>query len=356
MTANVFLKSIAKFSVSSWANFIISLLTVIITTRVFLPETYGMINLFNTASAVLVSISCLGFDSAFIRFYHEPPNGFCKESLMVQCMFIAFISLLIISAISLMFFNDNLAIAIFGINNDYIIMLLCVNTLSLVVLNRFLAQYYRLGNDPFNFTIQQITVQIFSKLFVVMSIYISDDITTVLFVNTVGILMIMIIYVYLRRNLIVNHINLKLKGFFEVSKLAIFFWPQTLLTSLSLFIIPWIISIRLNSYSVGVYASANFFVGAFSVLQSGFGNYWSAFMYAHYKDEKMTIRKVHEFVSLFIIVVFLIFVLAQNVVYILIGESFQSSREFFSVVLVDPLLLMLGETTSYGIMLAKKKL
>ena len=74
-----------------------------------------------------------------------------------------------------------------------------------------------------------------------------------------------------------------------------------------MFIIPFIITMQLDSYSLGIYASAGFFVAAFGVIQGGFRTYWSAFMYEHYKDEQKKIRKIHSYVIVFIIVIFSIF-------------------------------------------------
>lgn len=354
MTVKVILQSIAKFSISSWINFVTGIVTVMVTTRLFNPDIYGLINIYNTASAVLVSIACLGFDSAFIRFYNEPPIGFTKESLMVQCLFISVISLFSITIIANVFFSSTISQGLFGENDTRLLMLLCINSLSLMILNRFFSQYYRLGNDAYNYTVQQILTQLTSKVFVILAAFISVDIFTVFFINTLGPFILMTIYSFKRRDVIFKNIILRLKGFKEVAIFAVYFCPQTVMITLNTFLIPWIISNRLDSYSVGIYASANFFVGAFSVLQSGFGNYWSAFMYAHYKDEQNIIIRAHDYVLIGIIVIFSVFILSQNVIYLLIGASYQASRSFFSLVLVDPLLLLLAETTYYGIMISKK--
>ena len=77
VTVATFLKSVAKFSVPSWINFFIGLITVFIGTRIFTPDVYGVLNIFNTSSIAFVGFVCLGMDNAFIRFYHEPPEGIC---------------------------------------------------------------------------------------------------------------------------------------------------------------------------------------------------------------------------------------------------------------------------------------
>ena len=121
-----------------------------------------------------------------------------------------------------------------------------------------------------------------------------------------------------------------------------------------MFIIPFIITTQLNSYSLGIYASAGFFIAAFGVIQGGFRTYWSAFMYEHYKDEQNKIIKIHSYVAVFIIVIFSMFILLQHVVYLMIGEEFHASRLFFSLVLIDPLFSLLSQTTEYGTNIVRK--
>lgn len=352
---NSFVKSVAKFSISSWVNFFIGFFSVFITTRIFSPDVYGVLNLFNTASGVLVGFSCLGFDGAFIRFYYEPPNGWTGKELFFRCLLISCAAFGLITLVSLIFFYQDITSYLFNKISFYFAVLLFVNTLSLLILNGYFAQYYRISNDSFHFTVQQILVQFFSKMFVISAAFINPTIEVVLTMNTLGLFFLMVVYFYIQcKRMLPKDLTLSFSGFKPVFKFAVFCWPQTTALTLNIFIIPFIISTQLGAYSLGIYASAGFFVTAFGVIQSGFRTYWSAYMYANYKNKQREIVEIHTCVLVFVIVIFSIFLLLQHVAYLMIGEDFQASRLFFSFVLLEPLFSLLSQTTEYGMSIACK--
>ncbi len=352
---NSFVKNVTKFSISSWVNFFIGILTVVITTRIFSPDVYGMLNMFNTTTGVLISLSCLGLDGAFIRFYYEPPSGWSAKDLFFKCILLACLMLIVISAIVLVFFYSDITSYLFHEVCFYFAVLLFVNALSLLVLNSFFSQYYRISNDPYHYTVQQILVQFFSKLFVISAAFINPTIDVVLTMNTIGVFALMLVYFYIQhRQVFPDKLTLSFSGFKPVLKFAVFYWPQSTILTLNMFIIPFIITTQLDSYSLGIYASAGFFIAAFGVIQGGFRTYWSAFMYEHYKDEQNKIVKIHSYVTVFIISIFSMFILSQHVIYLMIGEEFHASRLFFSLVLIDPLFSLLSQTTEYGTNIVRK--
>lgn len=355
ITAKSFLTAIAKFSISSWANFFIGLLSVFITTRIFSPEIYGMLNLFNTTTGLLVGFSCLGLDSAFIRYYNEPPKGWDKKQLFVRCLLISILFLSLISAISLVFFYKDISLMMFNKVNLYLVVLICINALSIMIINNYLSQYYRIGNMPTKFTIQQILFQFFTKIFVISSALINPSIEVVLTMNTLGVFFLTIVYFFIqRKEVIPDKICWRWDNYGEVIRFGFFNIPSSIILAINSFMIPFLITTYLGSYQLGIYASAGFFVAAFGVVQGGFRAYWAAFMYGHYKDEQNKIIIVHNYIVIVILLMLGGFIALQHVVYMFIGENFHGSRLFFSLVLLDPLLLLLEQTTSYGIAIAKK--
>ena len=350
-----FLKAIAKFSVPSWINFFIGVTTVLIATRIFTPDVYGAINIFNTSSAAFVGLACLGMDNAFIRFYHEPPEGVSPQELFTYCFLLSIGGLLLFSAFVLIFFHANASNYLFHQENVYLVALICVNGFSLLVLNNYFSQYYRMSNDPYHYTIQQILVQFFAKTFVIGSVFFEQRIDTVLTINTVGLFLFMLVCAVIQgRKIIVFPRTFSWEKFSEVVRFGIFIWPLSTLSTLNAFVVPFLIVSYLDSYQVGIYSAALFFVSAFGVIQSGFRTYWSTFMYKNYQDEQSLIIRVHNFVVLGILLVLGLFILCQHGIYQFIGQDFRSSRLFFTLVLIDPLLLLLEQTTGYGTSIAKK--
>ena len=350
-----FLTSILKFSVSSWINFVIGIVSVIITTRLFTPDIYGTLNIFNTASTFLASFACLGLDGAVLRFFNEPPAGWDKKQVFTKCLMFSVLCLFILTFFSSTFYYRQISLVLFNRISLFFTVLLSMNALSIMVLNNYYSQYYRLDNDSFHYTIQTIMVQFFSKLFVVVAAFFSPTADTVLLFNTAGLFLLMVVYSFVQRKSIwPTHFHYSNEGFGEVFRYGLWGWPLSMAFSATGFLIPFIIKVRMDSYALGIFASTSFFVTAFNVVQSGFRTYWAAFMYAHYKTEQKRIIEVHDYIIIFILALLSCFLIFYHVAYLFIGEAFQSSRLFFSLVLLDPLIILLEQTTNYGMALAKR--
>jgi O-antigen/teichoic acid export membrane protein len=77
-------------------------------------------------------------------------------------------------------------------------------------------------------------------------------------------------------------------------------------------------------------------------------------MFENYKSQSAKIIKMHDYISLALIMVMCLFVLFREPMFYLVGKNYQASKPFFALLLLYPLLLTLSETTSYGISIAKK--
>ena len=354
VSVNSFIKSIFKFSISSWVNFFISILSVVITTRIFSPEMYGNITIYNSASSLFMGIICIGLDSGFLRFYNEPPKGYDVKQLMAKCMGIPILFLLGITAFVVPFFYKDVSFLLFGKVSLLAVVLLCINTMSLAILN-FFSIAYRISNDARRYTIQSILVQFFTKIFVITAALFNPKFETVIIFNTIGIFVLSIIYFKIqKRSVLPDKINWSMKGFSEVFRYAVFSWPTVILIYLNSFFPQMIIKNNLGDYDLGIYSSTAFFVGALGVVLNGFKTYWASFMYANYKTEGSKIIKIHDYVVLFVVFILSFFIIFQNLLYKLIGVEFHQSRYFFTLVLIYPLFNLISETTSYGITIAKK--
>lgn len=76
-----FFKNVIKYSIPNIVSFILGIVSVVVLTRIFSTETYGIINIFNNTSALFLSIAYLGLDSAFIRFYNDLPRNINSKQL-----------------------------------------------------------------------------------------------------------------------------------------------------------------------------------------------------------------------------------------------------------------------------------
>ena len=84
---------------------------------------------------------------------------------------------------------------------------------------------------------------------------------------------------------------------------------------------------RYVSYSaIGIYTNAVAVAGIIGLVQAGFSTYWAPFIYANYQTEKENIAKVHRMITFLITAFGLIIILAQDLIYLLVGTSYRESR------------------------------
>jgi len=348
------IKLIFTFSLSSWINFVIGVLATVITTRIFEPEVYGLINIFNVTSGTLMSILCLGLDGSYIRFYHEPPQSNDQKQLVFKLLSISLFMVVIVGGLISIFFYPSFSEAVFGRTSWFLSVMVFASAFSTIVL-RFLTITYRMRFNARQYTIQNILVQFVTKIFIVCAALINPNVETVVVFNVGGLFILTLVYLFLqRKDILPEQKSISLKGYGEVVKFAIFNSPTLIITNANILVSQLIIARTLNNEAVGIFASANVFVAILNVLKGGLGTYWSPFMYSNYKTEQVKIIKVHNYVMLTLLVVLAGLVIFKDLIYVMIGSNYHGSKEFFALLLVVPILSMAAETTAYGIPISKK--
>ncbi|TYZ24507.1 lipopolysaccharide biosynthesis protein [Selenomonas ruminis] len=348
------LKSIMSFSVSNIVNLFIGLFTVVVLTRVFSPEVYGVVNIFNTTVATGLSILYMGLDSSYIRFYNEPPindsNKDLGTKLLLCCLIITFICALIFS----IFFHKEFAYCFFGFENRIIVIMIFVSICAQLIL-RFLNIKYRMDFNIKQFTIQSVLTQIISKLFIVLAALLSFTINGVVSFSACSILAFSLLHIYVQRKMFFSFKNINnFEDYRKVFLFATFSAPLPVCMNVNISLTQQIITHLLDVSSVGVYSSAGYFSSILGALQGGFTTYWAAYMYRNYKYKQNEIKQVNEYLLLCIIVVFACMILGRDVIYLLIGSDYHESKDFFSLVLSYPIFMLAAETTSYGISIMNK--
>jgi len=349
-----FLKSIFKYSVSTWINFVIGFVAVIITTRVFTPEVYGIINIFNVTSTTIMSLTVLGLDSSYIRFYNEPPEKDSIKHLSFKLIIIAASITVIIGFLVTFIFYEPFSKMIFNKSSWFLSIMLFISVLSRLIF-RFLNISYRMSFNVKQYTIQSVLFQLATKLFIVFAALVNPTAEVAIMFNVLGIFFLTLLYFFVqRKNIIPSKIDFCYTGYKPVFKFAIFSAPLFLTINLKNFITQQIISSYISISAVGIYSSASYFATILTVFQGGFSTYWSAFMFANYKKEEKRIIEIHDYFIYLLLVLFIVIAASKDFIYLLIGMQYHDSKEFFALVLVYPILSMASETTMYGLSIAKK--
>lgn len=148
--------------------------------------------------------------------------------------------------------------------------------------------------------------------------------------------------------------SLSLKHYGDFFRFALFSAPTYFVTYFNSFVGQQIIRSTLGAYQLGIFSSCGMFSSIFNALKGGFATYWAAYVYKNHASEKKKIAEMHNYVLLFAIIFSSILVIMRDIVFIVIGKEYHESKQFFSLLLLMPVLSFVLETTDKGIALAKK--
>lgn len=352
---SAFFRRIAGYSMTSWINFIIGIASVVLMTRLFAPDVIGSYTLFNTATDLLMIFCCMGFDNALIRFFYAPPHDESHQVLFKRCVGASLLCYFLVALVILMGFSHTLSVLLFKKDDILLIVFLLLNGLSLLLTSRYLLLLFRMKNQIASYTILQLLMNFFSKIFVLASVLVSSTIETVLLFNTVGMVLLTLLYLIYQRDAFSVRVDLFAREKYEaIFRYAVSSWPMGVLQRMNIFLVPFLIGQYLDNYKLGIYSSTLFFCTAFTVLFNGFTTYWSPFMYKYYAAKQVFIIKVHDYMSFLLIVLEVLLLISQKFTFLFIGEMYRYGTSIFLLVLLEPIYLLLAETTCYGISIRKK--
>jgi O-antigen/teichoic acid export membrane protein len=146
----------------------------------------------------------------------------------------------------------------------------------------------------------------------------------------------------------------ELRGLREFSSYSVYTWPVPVLLYLQVVLTQIVVRWRIDNDAVGLLTSVNVFVGVVSAFQAGFATFWSGYMYRNYRTQVARIKRMHDYLALFAIGSMAAFVLFREQLFVLLGVDYHPTKPFFALLLVSPLLLILSETTAYGVGIARK--
>lgn len=351
------IKDILHFSVSTWVNFILGFLSTFILTRVFMPEVLGTINLFYSTITAFLYVVCLGLNSGFVRFFNETPNGEPTALYLFKLLFISVLFAAILGIISYLFFADSIVDFFLDKRGRALLICIFIGVIDQVVF-RFLNLSLRMRMDIRRFNLQAILINLVTRLSVLLGALIDrSSAEWAIYMNTLSMsLLVVFCLFWQRKEWLPARISFSLKGYRKVLSFSIFSVLGSLAVHINTLASQIVLKSYMGTYAVGIFTSAAIFSSVLAALQGGFSNYWSAYMYANYKDEskRKWIMEVHDIVTFGCVLIIALFFSFRSVIYLFIGVDFRSSKEFFSLILLHPLLMFITETTQYGLSIKNK--
>lgn len=353
------IKSIFSYSISSWINIFVGLFYTIISTRVLAPEVYGMVSIFLSASNTIMYVVCLGLDASFIRFFNERPNEEKQNTFSFKLLFVitvvVLVSFLGTTILCFEWFNQYM----FGRVSWFLTIMLYTSVYSNLLL-RFFNIIYRMSFNVKQYTIQNILIQSSMKLLVLIAALFNPTYEVVILFQVVGIALITAIYLKLQWKDIVPPLKwfknnrISFCGYGSVFKYALFSAPLYISTNINVLLTQQAVRSSLGSTALGIYAAVNIFATLFGAVQTGFSTFWSAYIYKNYDKEQEKIIAMTDYVMLVGTVSLGMFVILRKPLYLFIGEQYQSSVSFFTLILMVNVFNLLAQSTIYGIDIVKK--
>lgn len=338
---------------ASWISAAISFFVTPVFTRLYSPGEVGHINMFMTYMTFFQTLCVLSLDQAFMRFFNEPPKGINKGNFLTYCLRINFFASLVSAAAILAgyrFFSDQIS----GSVNIYVP--ICLVTVSICgMFLRMTSISSRMEGKVSVYTFQVVSIAVIEKVLCTLIAFYRPShlyaigIISVSYVITSAALFFIKRKASLRPARGVPRETLKL-----ILRFAVPYLPVLLFAWLN-GSIPLLVLKRYVDYSaIGIYTNAVTIANILTIVQTGFTTYWGPFIYENYKINRDKVIKVERCIVLVLLLLAMGIVLFQDVIYLLIGEKFRSSKSFFPFLMMSPICGLIADMTGIGIMLSKK--
>ncbi len=351
-TGKSFIKNFIGFSFVTWVSFGLSFLTAPISTRLFVPEVLGKINIFNTYSNLFGIFILMGLDQAFARFYYERPNNKSVGYLFSFCFGITYALLSLSIILSLPFWNF-LSLKLFEENDNLLLYLFFFSVFCSATL-RYLNLSYRMEKNIKMYTLQGILMTLVSKVLYLGVGFWNPSYKPALIALTISHVTLAVVFLLIQRKRFEMIHSYEITFASEMFKFALPLIPVSILMWANNSIPQIIIQKNMDYHSVGVFSSAISLASIILIIQAGFNTFWVPYTLENYKTQTGQFDKVHRYLVCMLTIFSLVLVLSQDVVFLLLGEKYREAKSFFPFLILGPVCYIIGETTGIGIDISKK--
>jgi O-antigen/teichoic acid export membrane protein len=347
-----FLKKVIGFSIPTWVGFAISFISTPIVTRIFVPSEIGRINLFSTILNLLMLVAYLGFDQAFVRFYKELPGKYNKNEIFTFALSGSLLFGIVIST-AILIFNRFVSLQITGTENFLISGFLSASLIANIFL-KFLNLYSRMEQKIVIYAVQAITIVIVNKVFFVVVALWNPNHQNAIGMMTLGYLITSITFLFIKRDSLAKITFFDKASAVAMLKFGLPLIPVTALSWLNNSLPQFMLKAFVDFASIGIYTNAVAIATTMNLIQTGFNIYWIPYVYANYSEGKKTIQKTHTYITFSMCLLGILIILSQDIIYLLLGSAYRSSKIFFPFLILSPIAFTIAETTGIGIGISKK--
>lgn len=348
------------FSYGTWISLIIGLITVGISTRILSPDVFGKASLFNTLVSLILVLSIVGVDQAFVRYYYEL-NEESRKLLLLKCLLFPLISTILIWCI-LILKSEEISTFIFGEVNFNAIIVLGL-TVVFEVFHRYSLLILRLKQHANTYSIITIISKVLELIIILVLFYTFGSNYLILplslmlmsFLVSIGI----IVFTFSDWNFfsLLNEQNLKTPKFEDIFKYSyplmfslILHWAFTSIDKFAL-------NALSSFYEVGIYASVSKLIFLMTAVQSAFTNFWTPVSLERYSKDPNDFtffKKVTRNISLIILILIILLIMCKDIFVYILGNEYASASLLMPFAVFGPALYTISEITVVGIAFSKK--
>lgn len=353
--AIAFVKNLLGFSVSSYAGLVITILATVINTRVFAASELGKINLFITVGTALAYIAYLGVDQSFCRYFGEGEGRNWTSRLFNVCFSLSFYAFVAVAAVTLVAWKP-ITEYVVGEASFSIAVFLALYVFSQMAC-RYISLIQRMSYRVVSYSVLLISMSFANKLaYSVVGVWKPDFWAAIASMVVAYVLIVAVSsgLLAVRQNFRVKLVEPVSDGSKMVLRFGLPLMPTSLLSWASSSIPIFVIQGMIGYSSVGIYSSAVSIAGAMALVQSGFNTFWVPFVYDNYRDKASAIKRVQDVLVYALVAIGLVLILFQDVLYLLVGESYQAGKAFMPLLLLAPICSTIAEASGIGINISEK--
>lgn len=348
-----FLKSFAKFSIGTWVQAILAIISTPIIAWFITPDDFGMASMFILAYKLIFNVILLGGDQGFARYYHEGT----EPSALLRATLYPVVILMIITTVIIELFNADFSLLLFGNESHYVIIHLLSLTLISGVLMQLGLTAIRMEGNGLKYSVIQI-VQAVINFIVVLAYanFIDKDFSAIIIGLVVSQIVGLVLVIYynssLWRKSFQNFTTVDGKLLKLIYLYSLPFVPTFLLDWLFQGADRTFLRIYSDFTQIGLYATAAKIAFGLNIIQTGFTAFWLPYSYDRFKnnpEDKKVYSQIFNNLVLVFGVLILLLVLFQNMILFILPASYKGILGVFPLLLFIPMLYTISEVTVVGV-------
>ncbi len=355
-TAEAFVESVFKFSISTFVNIGILGLSMLITGNLLTVEQGGQIDLFIGYTNTIMTLVILGLDQALIRFYYEPPKGLSSNGLFRISFYFSSLVLFVVGVFgSTVFLRPLYNLIGFEMIGYEAVPLLFLNAFFFMVA-RYFNVLYRMEMNVAIYTVETILMQFFYKMFYLLGAFFTNKVFAMMICSVLGLGSFALVFSFVRRKTLrPSKAEFKSGAYKTILPYGLSIAPTAVFVTLNAQIPKSFITAELGRTAQGLYSFSYMLSNVVTLIQGGFAAFWGAYMMENYRTQKARIMKMHDFINFIILSFFTFLVAAQDILFLFFRQyTGTQAQSVFPMMMLGAVFTILCETTVYGNALARR--